>query len=116
MGPEARLDEMAGSGVGESLKCETCSAYFPPCQSLAATRGMNSALHPGSELNQVVNPIGPVNQRAREFGAEKRSEVGRAALARNGQRILTVGRLVASRCVAGGKDETPGAETLGVWC
>ncbi len=71
---------------------------------------------PGSERNQVVNPIGPVNQRAREFGPEKRSEVGRAALARNGQRILTVGRLVASRCVAGGKDETPGAETFGVWC
>ena len=26
----------------------------------------------GSEPNQVVNPIGSVNQRAREFGAEKR--------------------------------------------
>ncbi len=73
-------------------------------------------LLPGSELNQVVNPIGPVNQRAREFGAEKRLVVGRAALARIGQRILSAERLVASCCVAGGKDETPGAETLGVWC
>ncbi len=73
-------------------------------------------LLPRSELNQAVNPIGPVNQRAPESGAEKRSEVGRAALARNGQRILTAERLVASRCVTGGKGETPGVFTFGVWC
>ena len=66
------------------------------------------------ETNQVANPKAPVKPRAREFWRGLGHEADLAALARDEQRTLASGEVVAKPCQNGGKDKTPGALTLGV--
>ena len=76
---------------------------------------VREGLLPGSELNQVVNPIGPVKQRSREFGAEKRPEGGLGGVRETAREFSRPGDLSQVVAWQAEKTKTPGAITLGVW-
>ena len=64
---------------------------------------------PGSERDRVVNPNGPVKQRAREFWAEDRPGAGWAALSGQERRTLTRRCVAVSRCQRGRKTQDAGS-------
>jgi hypothetical protein len=76
-------------------------------------------LCPGSELNEVVNPIALLTRERESLGPRSGREVARRefpALAPNGQRILKPADDSSQVVAWQAENETPGAETLGVWC